>query len=145
MTQRMAIVLLSVACLGMGGYLLLTSLLLGREDALNWETATRMYVEEYQRWLSESPNSGWARVETLARGSELGRIEKLRSGLQDRSGWRYAGGEYRLLLQAGGKALVDANYRFEDGGRGKEVHEAYVLEKTLEGPKVIAVLGGSLQ
>lgn len=142
MTQRTAVNLLAALCLVLAGYLVIGSLLLGARDAGSWERATRSYVEEYHRWLSASPGSGWARLEALAAGPELGRIERLRSELQGRSAWRYAGGDYRLLLQAGGKALVEADYWLDGGGDGKEVLETYLLEKTLQGIRVIKVMEG---
>ncbi len=142
MTQRTAIIILAALCLILAGYLVIGSLLIGLQDAGSWEKATRSYVEEYHRWLSESPWSGWARLEALAAGPELSRIERLRRDLQDRNEWRYAGGDYRLLLQAGGKALVEADYWLDGGDDKRDVHETYLLEKTLQGIRVIKVMEG---
>lgn len=145
MTQRAVSLLLGSCCLALAGYLVLVSLLVGTTDASDWEKATRTYVEEYHRWLAESPDSGWARAEALAAGPERDRVERLRRELRGRSGWRYVDGEYRLLLQVNGKALVEASYRLEGGGQRREVHETFLLEKALQGLKVIKVMGGGQQ
>lgn len=79
MTQRMAINLLAALCLILAGYLVIGAWLQGIDGDRVWEDATRNYVEEFHRWLSESPASGWARVEALSAGPERSRIEGLRS------------------------------------------------------------------
>lgn len=145
MTQRMAINLLAAMCLILAGYLVASTYLLGIEGDRVWEEATRTYVEEYHRWLSESPGSGWARVEALAAGPERERIERLRSEAQAPSEWRYGGGEYRLVLQAAGKAIVEADYHLQTAAVSEEVQEIYLLEKGLQGVKVTRALGGSRQ
>lgn len=145
MTQRMAINLLATLCLILAGYLVIGAWLQGIEGDRVWEDATRTYVEEYHRWLSESPASGWARVEALAAGPEHSRIEGLRSEGQEPSGWHYSAGEYHLILQAAGKALVEADYQLETPGVSKEVSEIYLLEKGLQGIKVTRVMGGNSQ
>ena len=142
MTQRLAIMLLATACLVLSGYLVAASLILGLGEEREWEEAAGTYVEEYHRWLSENPGSGWARVEALAAGPELARIERLRGEMPDRSGWRYAGGDFHLLLQAGGKGLVEAAYRLDGSGERKGAQEFYVLERTLQGIRVTRVMGG---
>src|SRR3989304_5062543 len=118
MTQRLAIMLLAPACLVLSGYLVAASLILGLGEEREGEEAAGTYVEEYHRWLSENPGSGWARVEALAAGPELARIERLRGEMPDRSGWRYAGGDFHLLLQAGGKGLVEGASRVDGRGGG---------------------------
>lgn len=145
MTQRMAINLLAAACLILAGYLLIGAWLQGLDGDRVWEGATRTYVEEYHRWLAESPASGWARVEALSAGPERSRIERLRSDAQEPSRWRYSVGEYHLILQAAGKALVEANYQMETPGVSREVKEIYLLEKGPQGIKVTRVIGGNSQ
>ena len=145
MTQRMAINLLAALCLILAVYLVASIHLLGVEGDRVWEEATRTYVEEYHRWLSESPRSGWARVEALAAGPERERIERLRSEAQAPSEWRYGGGEYRLMLQAAGKSMVEATYHLQTVTVSEEVQEIYLLEKGLQGIKVTRVMGGSPQ
>lgn len=142
MTQRMAINLLAAFCLILSAYLVVGTLTLGADSEHTWEEATRAYVEEYHSWLSQSPGSGWARVEALAADEERSRIEMLKGELHGPSGWRYAGGDFHLLLQAGGKALAEASYRLEGSGEVREVRETYLLEKTVRGIKVVKVMGG---
>ena len=145
MTQRTVIAILGILCLILLGYLIVTTYLCGTRPEQEWERATETYVQEYDNWLSTSPASGWARVEALATGLEHDRIDKLKPTVKEPSPWEYGGGTYRLLIQAGGRALVQASYMLQKDQDRKPVEEVYLLSNTVGGIKVVELVAGRSQ
>lgn len=145
MSLRTVIAILGTLCLALLGYLVITAYLSGARPAGEWERATEAYVQEYHRWLSTSPASGWARVQAMATGQERDRIENLRLTVKEPGPWEYSSGTFRLLIQAGGRALVQARYILQRGQDKQPVEEVYLLSNTITGINVIELVAGSSQ
>ena len=145
MAQRTVIAILGALFLALIGYLVTTTYLNGVKPAGEWERVAEVYVQEYHRWLSTSPASGWARVEVLATGPEWDRIEKLKPAWQVPSPWEYSSGTYRLVAQFGGEAMVQASYALQKGPEKRPVEEIYLLNNSVRGIRVAQIIAGRSQ
>lgn len=145
MAQRTVIAILGALCLALVGYLVTTTYLNGVKPVGEWERAAEVYVQEYYRWLSTSPASGWARVQALATGPEWDRIERLKPARQEPIPWEYSSGTYRLVAQFGGEALVQASYALQKGPEKRPVEEVYLLNNSVRGIRVRQLVAGRCQ
>ena len=137
MSLRTVTAILGTLCLALLGYFVITAYLSGARPAGEWERAIEAYVQEYHRWLSTSPASGWARVQAMATGQERDRIENLRLTVKEPGPWEYSRGTFRLLIQAGGRALVQARDILQRGQDEQPVEEVKLWSNTVTGNHVL--------